>query len=594
MKRIIIKMLVIGAIIGAYKILYAPEEMTKGKKQGAHILWVEGQRGWAESGTNLWTAVTPLPNYNVGIGTSTPAYKLDVVGNSRIQGLLYINSWPISVTTAPTTGYVLKWDGTAFVPQADAGITQPEWYDAGEYLRPYDDASAYTQVYESATPGSGYRVAGAYNTSIYALLGTQYSGVQGNSNNTSGAGVLGIGTGTYGVYGRSDAGNAFGIVGFNTNASGTGIFGVGNNLAGTYLTDGSGVAGTGSSVGIFGTVTAENGVGILGGDAGGPFYVPLEGAGVAGSGDTLGVIGYNTTNLAATYGYLGGLTDGVVGVNTQAVTYNSGVLGLSNQNNTIGVFGQTTGAPSVCVLGTDGPFYWSSAGPVGVSAGSNNSLAGIFYSVNSQTMQAFIENTAYWGFYGRHTSLDDEFWADFDGRVYADGFYTPGLSSNNELVLFTPLMAIDEAYVVFFGKGRIIAGKGNVEFKDQKIKDFLSLTDDYYVFLTPLGHTKGLSVTEKGKYGFRIEEVDGGKGTLEFDYMVVGLKKTDKDINELKEGYSRRMKNTENLLASLKQERIDKTHLLKQKVRELNAQLVQLQKQIKEIQIELKRELKGK
>ncbi|MEO0275406.1 MAG: hypothetical protein ABIM60_01300, partial [candidate division WOR-3 bacterium] len=77
---------------------------------------------WTSSTTiggnnNLWWDNT---NARLGIGTSSPAYRLDVVGASRIQGDLYINSWPISVTSTPTVGHVLKWNGTAFVPQPDA------------------------------------------------------------------------------------------------------------------------------------------------------------------------------------------------------------------------------------------------------------------------------------------------------------------------------------------------------------------------------------------------------------------------------------------------------------------------------------------
>ena len=113
----------IGVVIGVYNFLYAPEEIAK-NREGNQIQWIEGTRGWSENGTSLWTAVSPLPNYNVGIGTNAPQYKLDVVGDGRFQGDLYINSWPIRVTSQPTDGYVLKWVQSqgAFIPQPDARV----------------------------------------------------------------------------------------------------------------------------------------------------------------------------------------------------------------------------------------------------------------------------------------------------------------------------------------------------------------------------------------------------------------------------------------------------------------------------------------
>jgi hypothetical protein len=116
-----VKALVVGIIIGVYGFLYAQEEM-KMDKEGGQIQWIEGTRGWSENGVSLWTCVPPLPDYNVGIGTNTPQYKLDVVGSGRFQGDVYIRQWPIRVTSQPPEGYVLKWVGSegAFIPQPDA------------------------------------------------------------------------------------------------------------------------------------------------------------------------------------------------------------------------------------------------------------------------------------------------------------------------------------------------------------------------------------------------------------------------------------------------------------------------------------------
>jgi len=113
-------MLIIG-IIGVYSFLYTQEVLKN--KGDAQIQWIEGTRGWSENGTNLWTGVSPLPSYNVGIGTNTPQYKLDVLGSGRFQGDIYINLWPIKVTSQPQEGYVLKWVSAqgAFIPRPDSG-----------------------------------------------------------------------------------------------------------------------------------------------------------------------------------------------------------------------------------------------------------------------------------------------------------------------------------------------------------------------------------------------------------------------------------------------------------------------------------------
>ncbi|MEO0090563.1 MAG: hypothetical protein ABIK75_05605 [candidate division WOR-3 bacterium] len=81
---------------------------------------------WTSSNTiggnnNLWWDNT---NNRLGIGTSSPAYRLDVNGSSRIQGDLFINSWAIRVRDEPYAGYVLKWEPEirAFMPLPDEGV----------------------------------------------------------------------------------------------------------------------------------------------------------------------------------------------------------------------------------------------------------------------------------------------------------------------------------------------------------------------------------------------------------------------------------------------------------------------------------------
>lgn len=69
--------------------------------------------------------------------------------------------------------------------------------------------------------------------------------------------VVGIGS-RYGVYGQVDASNGFGIRATNSNTSGTGLLATGTGSGGYYLTDGSGLAGSGSTIGVYGRSTTTS------------------------------------------------------------------------------------------------------------------------------------------------------------------------------------------------------------------------------------------------------------------------------------------------------------------------------------------------
>lgn len=69
------------------------------------------------------------------------------------------------------------------------------------------------------------------------------------------------------------------------------------------------------------------------------------------------------------------------------------------------------------------------------------------------------------------------------------------------------------------GTGRLAGGVANVRLDPS----FAALTDKrwYYVFLTPLGDTRGLYVSVKTATGFQVRETERGRGNLEFDYRIV-------------------------------------------------------------------------
>jgi hypothetical protein len=66
----------------------------------------------------------------------------------------------------------------------------------------------------------------------------------------------------------------------------------------------------------------------------------------------------------------------------------------------------------------------------------------------------------------------------------------------------------------------MVAGVANVQIDPA----FASVMDRkwYYVFLTPLGDTRGLYVSMKTASGFQVRENEGGRSRVEFDYRIVG------------------------------------------------------------------------
>jgi hypothetical protein len=69
------------------------------------------------------------------------------------------------------------------------------------------------------------------------------------------------------------------------------------------------------------------------------------------------------------------------------------------------------------------------------------------------------------------------------------------------------------------GTARMSGGVVNVQIDPA----FATVMDHkwYYVFLTPLGDTRGLYVSVKTASGFQVRETEHGRSNLEFDYRIV-------------------------------------------------------------------------
>ena len=521
MKEKIAKIMVVCIIIGIHKFLYAPDEV---KKEGGQIQWVEPTRGWDENGTNLWTAIL---TYNVGIGTNAPAYKLDVTGNSRIQGDLYINSWPISVTSTPTVGYVLKWNGTAFVPQEDAGVGDCEWLDAGSYLYPRDQSAGNVYVYEDATSAkiiaiqtnasyvaiggeflngpfgqlgsSSYGVFGRYRsggtpTNMYGYIGLSVWGVYGNSDNTSGGGVGGFGgTTTTGVYGQTNTSAAeFGVMGVNTNASGSGILGLGSNVLNlAWSGQGDGVVGASDYYGVIGSHyngTNNNRWGALGT----PYH------GVYGASDN--------TYGAGVWGYGGTVT--------------TGVYGVCNVNNDFGVWGHNLNTSGTGVVGSGNGVsaYSLTDGSGGAFTGTRVGAVGFFTSTAAVKRSGGYFTNASGSQYAYVCYLDEN---GANYKIIGTGTVSSIMNTRGgKKTLFAP--ESPEAWVEDFGEGQLKNGRSGKITLDPYFLDCVVINEQYplKVFVQLYDDCNGVYV-KRYSDGFEVIELRNGTSNARFSYRVV-------------------------------------------------------------------------
>lgn len=94
---------------------------------------------------------------------------------------------------------------------------------------------------------------------------------------------------------------------------------------------------------------------------------------------------------------------------------------------------------------------------------------------------------------------------------------TSGIATGRHVLAYTPESA--SATIEDVGTARMYDGVANVQISP----DFASVIDRswYYVFLTPLGDTRGLYVSVKTPAAFQVRETLRGRNSLAFDYRIV-------------------------------------------------------------------------
>lgn len=350
------------------------------------------------------TALFIFSNYqiiaqNVGIGTSTPTQKLDIIGNVRSStlagvgfravladptGTLTIASganspdWTTTgnANTTPTVNFIGTTDARDFVTKTGGSAAANERsriLSTGEFIVNntgvgLNGVGDVFSVYSNGTTNgstTNTSAIGAFAVNGYSS-GTG-SGVYGENTGT-GSGVIGNVSGGIGLFGQSNSATGFGGFIRNINASGTGLLVSGNNTALTYLVTGSAAVFAAPTWGTLHFISQPSslagGSAVWGNNRKTIITSFLGGAGVTGIDSALGsgVIGASYNGGAEGVVGLGFSADGS-GVYAQAnngsVQY--GLWGVATTggggtgNNSIAVVGNntTSGTNAIGVLGQE-------------------------------------------------------------------------------------------------------------------------------------------------------------------------------------------------------------------------------------------------
>jgi hypothetical protein len=211
-------------------------------------------------------------------------------------------------------------------------------------------------------------------------------------------------------------------------------------------------------------------------------------------------------------------TSGLAGIATGTSGSAHGVYGASSNGD--GVYG-TSSSPAENTADV-------SAGVYGVSTSNGSGVIALARGGNASLGEepAIIAEAEGYGdlFYAVSTYYNAECTIDGGANLDCSGSISGGVvkvrqktSTGRHVLTYASRSASETIEDV--GTARMYDGVANVQISS----DFAGVMDGqwYYVFLTPLGDTRGLYVSRKSASGFQVRETEHGRGSLEFDYRIV-------------------------------------------------------------------------
>jgi hypothetical protein len=257
-------------------------------------------------------------------------------------------------------------------------------------------------------------------------------------------------------------------------------------------------------------------------------YTTSNCAGVAGTCENatggLGVMGAAKSSTGTgVYGFAGSVVPSTVaptGTGVYGAGPTQGVYGTSPGGTGIGVVGQTSSNIGVTGVATGaGTGVYGSSGSFVGAYGTSGPGIGIFGTTATGI-----------GVYG-HTSAGG-FAGYFEGTTTVIGTFTVMGGAKSAGIRFPDgsirrlyCQESPEPWFEDFGRGTVEGGKATEIALDP---DFVAtIKDDYDVFLTPYGDSKGLFVSKKETGRFAVQEQQGGTTKLAFSYRVVARRRDE-------------------------------------------------------------------
>ncbi len=477
---------------------------------------------------------------NVGIGTATPLYPLDVRGSGTYTASITGN---LNVTGTVTCGSGCGSGGGGGITQITAGPGLSGGGSSGNVTLSLNAAAANTftstQTINSST-GNGVSATTSSSSGSGLYGAGNGAGVTGTTSTSTGSGVVGANTAT--------SGNAYGVYGQSSSFTGTGVYGTGSGSGVTGSTStpaGSGVVGvnlatSGPGYGIYGQSNA--GTGVFGTGPSYGVYGQSNDVGVYGTGPDFGV--YGSSSVIGVYGTTSSTIDGesaVVGNATGLSGATSGVSGSSSSPGGAGVYGVGVSTSSVgsSFFGTGAYGVWGdtdAASGIAVLATTDNDVALIAENDSNAyatvvftnlgkagngevTKQNSLLMAAYGGNTRKGCTIDTGGTLDCDGTVTA---VVPANSGASKVSLYA--VQSPENWFEDFGSSELVDGVATVAL-DSVYAQTVNTDMEYHVFLTPRGECEGLYVGATTAGSFEVRELHHGTSNIKFDYRIVARRK---------------------------------------------------------------------